>query len=118
MSLALSGAFAGSGPRSLRSAASSPGSGRASPQPTVEEPSQQTYEFEFGNSPPQHDEEADAEDDDGDVEDLELGSPVHESRRESKGGREEVEEEDDMEAQLALAMAQQDESEEDVSEEE
>lgn len=140
MSLALSGAFAGSsgGPRSLRSAASSPGSRVNSPHPAAEEePSQQTYEFEFGDSSPQQGEEADAEDDDNDVEDLELGSPVHESRpvsrRPSKVGREDevvvVDEEDDMEAQLALAMAQQDEeaaapaaatyeSEEDVSEEE
>lgn len=114
MSLALSGAF-NNGPRSLHSAASSAVN---SPQPAAEEPSQQTYEFEFGDSSPQHGEEADAEDDD--VEDLELGSPVHASRRPS---RVEADEEDDMEAQLALAMAQQDEeaaveSEEDVSEEE
>jgi hypothetical protein len=144
MSLAISGAFGnrGSGPISLRSAASSPGVN--SPQENTQE-TQEGEEFEFGggSSPAAEQYEFEfVDDDDGDEEedndDDEAPSASQteqshqpavpsRSRRGSLAGPV-VDEEDDMEAQLALAMAAEEDdeepaaayedSDEDVSEEE
>jgi hypothetical protein len=140
MSLAVSGAFGnrGSGPISLRSAASSPGLN--SPQENTQE-TQEGEEFEFGggSSPAAEQYEFEFVDDDGDEEEdndedeAPSTSQPHQpaapsrSRRGSLAGPA-VDEDDDMEAQLALAMAAEEddeepaatyeESDEDVSEEE
>lgn len=129
MALALSGQL-GQGPISLRSAASSPGSRVASPMPPRPEGIESPAEFELGESSPDHtgtarkspardagdyfsnaDEEDEDADADADVEDLELPSPVQTDRRKSVAGagfNEVVDEEDDMERQLELALAQDD----------
>lgn len=142
MSLALSGALGnGSGPISLRSAASSPGVNSPLPESSAangkegeefdlgggSSPAAEQYEFEFVDD---DDDDGGNEEDgqDGDVEDLELQSPEQpeeprqpavpsRSRRGSLAGPV-GDDDDDMEAQLALAMAADDESDEDVSEEE
>jgi hypothetical protein len=141
MHLALSGAFGkGTGPTSLRSAASLPGSRIASPAlaPTHESEAEAedaeeegegeqvaiSHEFEFDNSDSDADADGDA-DDDNDVEELELEPPAQRVVQEQE--QEELGEEDDMEAQLALAFEAEaaapattnaEDSDEDVSEEE
>lgn len=144
MSLALSGALGshGGGPISLRSAASSPGVNSPIPTSSAAQgkaegeefdlgggssPAAEQYEFEFVDD--DGDGDGDEEDgQDGDVEDLELPSPTQpeeprqpavpsRSRRGSLAGLV-GDDDDDMEAQLALAMAAEDDSDEDVSEEE
>lgn len=155
MSLALSGALSnrGSGPISLRSAASSPGVN--SPQANISaaqekqegeefdfgggsSPAAEQYEFEFVDDDGDGDDNVEDEDNDDDVDNSELPDATHSeqrsqpavpsrSRRGSLAGPV-ADEEDDMEAQLALAMAAEedeeepavgyDESDEDVSEEE
>jgi hypothetical protein len=145
-SLAISGAFGnrGSGPISLRSAASSPGvnspqENNSSAQGRQEgedfdfgggsSPAGEQYEFEFVDDDGDDDDEE--EDNDDDVDNSEVPSATQaappRSRRGSLAGPV-VDEEDDMEAQLALAMAAEEdeeepavnyeESDEDVSEEE
>lgn len=128
MSLALSGALGshGSGPISLRSAASSPGINSPQPNSSAAQgraegeefdlgggssPAAEQYEFEFVDD----DDDGDEDGQDGDVEDLELPSPEQReqprqpampsrSRRGSLAGPV-GDDDDDMEAQLALAMA-------------
>ncbi|KAF2718290.1 hypothetical protein K431DRAFT_297053 [Polychaeton citri CBS 116435] len=141
MSLALHGHL-GTGPVSLRSAASSPASRIASPAP---EASENLYEFELGGSESpeaaaqqraeeEGEEEEDDADADADVEDLELPSPARtqtqkgssshrknnapqQTRVEASFDEDDNEDdEDDLEKQLELAMAGDDEEE--VSEEE
>ncbi|KAM0718732.1 hypothetical protein Q7P37_005803 [Cladosporium fusiforme] len=154
MSLALSGALGarGAGPISLRSAASSPASALNSPH-LNNGANQEGKEFDFGgeSSPEQEqhefefvDNDDDDDEDHGDVEDTQLPSPPkpEQSRqpppplpaqprsRRASLAMQGADDEDDMEAQLALAMAADeeddepaplsrvDESDEDVSEEE
>ena len=151
MSLAISGAFGsrGSGPISLRSAASSPGvnsphedSSNAQGKQEGEEfdfgggssPAGEQYEFEFVDDDGDEDDEEEDEDNDEDeapgasqTEQPRQSAVQSRSRRGSLAGPV-VDEEDDMEAQLALAMAAEEEdeepaagyedSDEDVSEEE
>ena len=151
MSLAISGAFGsrGSGPISLRSAASSPGvnsphedSSNAQGKQEGEEfdfgggssPAGEQYEFEFVDDDGDEDDEEEEEDNDEDeapganqTEQPRQSAVQSRSRRGSLAGPV-VDEEDDMEAQLALAMAAEEEdeepaagyedSDEDVSEEE
>lgn len=147
MSLALGGGFGG-GPISLRSAASSPGINSPQISNSASQSKQEGEEFNFGggSSPAAEqyefefvDDDGDDDEDgqDGDVEDLELPSPnvpeptrqptmPSRSRRGSLAGPV-GDDDDDMEAQLALAMAAEDDeepagrlddSDEDVSEEE
>ncbi|KAK5114131.1 hypothetical protein LTR62_002701 [Meristemomyces frigidus] len=120
MSLALTGQLGPSGPRSLHSAASTPAShalqsanepdnaselgrkGSSSPELT------QSYGFDFKSD----DEDADADADaDADVEDLELPAPAA-VQRVSVGSATvttaALPEEDDLDAQLAAAMAEED----------
>ncbi|KAF2773293.1 hypothetical protein EJ03DRAFT_347810 [Teratosphaeria nubilosa] len=100
MSLALAGHLGTTnGPVSLRSIASSPASHVASPAPLR----------------PKHVEEAELEldggnEEDADVEELELPSPVQEGVGQNFGGGGNAgeEEEDDLDAQLAAAMAEED----------
>ncbi|KAH9825949.1 7alpha-cephem-methoxylase P8 chain [Teratosphaeria destructans] len=100
MSLALAGHLATTnGPVSLRSIASSPASHVASPAPLQ----------------PKHVEEGELEldggsEEDADVEELELPSPVREGTGQDAGGGDDglEEEEDDLDAQLAAAMAEED----------
>lgn len=150
MSLALSGAFGnrGSGPISLRSAASSPGvnsphedSSNAQGKQEGEEfdfgggssPAGEQYEFEFVDDDGDDDEE---EEEDNDEDEAPGASQTEQPRQSAVQSRSRrgslagpvVDEEDDMEAQLALAMAAEEEdeepaagyedSDEDVSEEE
>lgn len=139
MSLALSGQLA-DGPISLMSAASTPGEGHSN----ADEPEEvmETYEFELGDSSPEHghdddngelvleeeDEEPaptaapDEEDDDEDVEAMELPSPAQGRSRPSvsaaagpTGGDED--EDDDLDQQLALAMAEDGDGSEESEEE-
>jgi hypothetical protein len=135
----------GGGPISLRSAASSPGINSPQINATTSESKPENEEFDFGGgsspAPEQYEFEFvddDGDDEDGDVEDLQLHSPPaaepprqsampSRSRRGSLAGPV-GDDDDDMEAQLALAMAAEeddeepaqrlDESDEDVSEEE
>jgi hypothetical protein len=140
MSLALGNR--GSGPISLRSAASSPGVN--SPQEDAQEkegeefefgggssPAAEQYEFEFVDDDDDGDEEEDNDDDEppsaSQTEQSRQPAAPSRSRRGSLAGPV-VDEEDDMEAQLALAMAAEEDdeeptaayedSDEDVSEEE
>jgi len=103
MSLALSGQLLGPGPISLRSAASSPAARRDAEEDEEEEELEEAEEEE--------DEEEGGGDGDADVEDLALGSPAHGTLGT------EVEEEDDLDAQLAAAMAEEGVGVEEESEE-
>lgn len=120
MSLALSGQL-GQGPISLRSAASSPASHIASPAPVRPEGMDgEDGEFEIGvadspedatqqyRRPVEEPEDAEMEDDDADVEDLELPSPaaVHKPSI-SAATVTSAGDEDDLDAQLAAAMAEE-----------
>lgn len=134
----------GGGPISLRSAASSPGinSPQINASASQSKPESEEFDFGGGSSPAAEQYEFefvddDGDDEDGDVEDLQLQSPPapepprqsavpSRSRRGSLAGPV-GDDDDDMEAQLALAMAAEeddeeaprlDESDEDVSEEE
>lgn len=130
MSLALSGQL-GEGPRSLMSAASTPGEGVSS---STHEPEEvvETYEFELGDSSPEHEQDIGdlvveeeeeenvkdgGEDDDEDVDPMELPSPAQGRSRPSVGaaagnaGGDEVDD-DDFEQQIAAAMLEGDGSEE------
>jgi len=134
MSLAISGAFGnrGSGPISLRSAASSPGVNSPQEDGSNAQGKQEGEEFDFGggSSPAGEQYEFEFVDDDGDEDDAAEGhndedeapstsqaeqsrQPVvpSQSRRGSLAGPV-VDEEDDMEAQLALAMAAEEDDEE------
>jgi hypothetical protein len=136
MSLAISGAFGnrGSGPISLRSAASSPGVNSPQEDNSNAQGRQEGEEFDFGggSSPAGEQYEFEFVDDDGDDDDEEEDNDEDEvpsasqteqqrqpavqsrSRRGSLAGPV-VDEEDDMEAQLALAMAAEEEDEEPVA---
>lgn len=139
MSLALSGQLT-DGPISLMSAASTPGEG---PSANSNEPEEvmETYEFELGDSSPEHDNEEDngdlvleeeeeepvhadagEEDHDEDVDPMELPSPAQGRSRPSvsataglAGGDED--EDDDLDKQLALAMAEDGDGSEESEEE-
>jgi hypothetical protein len=129
MALALTGQLGIGGPISLRSAASSPASQRiASPMPIRPEGMQEDGEFDLGGA----DDDAEVVDEDADVEVLELPSPAaavtpEEPRRESKESAAEIADggadEDDLDAQLAAALGEDDapappQEEEEESEEE
>jgi hypothetical protein len=126
MALALGGQL-GTGPISLRSAASSPGHVQ-SPAQAEPEISNGVYEFELGDSSPEPEEEnnnthhpdadADGEDDDADVDDLELPSPAQ-THRQSIGAATAAtgDDDDDLDKQLALAMMEDDDGSEESEEE-
>lgn len=103
MAMALSGQLGG-GPISLHSAASSPASHVQSPAGAESPQAEATYEFDFGGD--DSDEPHQADDEDGDVEDLELPSPVQE-RAGKQIPEAEADDDDDLEEQLARAMAQE-----------
>lgn len=122
MALALSGQL-GDGPISLHSAASSPASRIASPNPPRPEGMEEGEEFELGGSsspeaavkppPKQTGRDYFGEDDaDADVEDFELPSPAqtHQRRRKSFGASAAAlgDDDDDLEAQMMAAMADDD----------
>ena len=130
MALALSGQL-GPGPISLHSAANSPASKVASPEPTRPEDVEEGEEFEFGSSSssletpvkgdaarrhvPDDEDDADAdeedEDADADVEDFELPSPAQTHRKSVSAAADSAgadDDDDDLDKQLALAMAEDD----------
>jgi hypothetical protein len=137
MSLAISGAFGnrGSGPISLRSAASSPGVNSPQEDNSNAQGRQEGEEFDFGggSSPAGEQYEFEFVDDDGDDDDDEeedndedevpSASQTEQQRQPAVQSRSRrgslagpvVDEEDDMEAQLALAMAAEEEDEEPVA---
>ncbi|KJX96056.1 hypothetical protein TI39_contig844g00001 [Zymoseptoria brevis] len=134
MALALGGQL-GTGPISLRSAASSPGHVQSPAQQAEPEASSAVYEFELGDSSPEpegddthhaprdEDEEGDAgeeDDDDADVDDLELPSPAQ-TQRHSVGAAANAaavgDDDDDLDKQLALAMMEDDDGSEESEEE-
>lgn len=140
MSLALSGQLA-EGPISLMSAASTPGEGASSHVHEPAEEVMETYEFELGDSSPEHEEdngdlvleeekeeeavdaEPDGEGDDEDVDPMELPSPAQGRSRPSvsatatgvAGG--EDDDDEDLDRQLALAFAEDGEGSEESEEE-
>lgn len=123
MALALAGQL-GQGPISLHSAASSPASRIASPMPERPEGMEEGEEFELGELSPEtpnkqrhpqrfaaEDDDADEEDGnaDADVEDLELPSPVQNHHKNVDSVPDvAADDEDDLDKQLALAMAEPD----------
>lgn len=109
MSLALTGQLDQGRPISLHSAASSPASRAVSPNPPNTGNIDDGEEFEIGD-PDAH---AGDDDADADVEDLALPSPAQTRHQPQRSIEEAVNEkpaddEDDLDAQLALAMAEED----------
>lgn len=124
MALALSGQL-GHGPISLHSAASSPASRIASPNPQRPEGMEEGEEFDLGGSsspeatfksPPKQrgGDYFGEEDADADVEDFELPSPAqtHHSRRKSIGAAPAAagDDDDDLEAQMMAALDEDDDT--------
>jgi hypothetical protein len=134
MALALGGQL-GTGPISLRSAASSPGHVH-SPLQAEPEASNGTFEFDLGDSEPEDEvshhhrapQDADEDegelevenDDDADVDDLELPSPAQTHRQNAAAAAATVaagDDDDDLDKQLALAMMEDDDGSEESEEE-